>query len=472
MGEFARISISAKLIAIITVIVLLSLGATAFLNLFVACKYVEAVAIENNLDINSRISAQALEYLEDIQAGADIALALFYPPARNETFILNGDGDVLLHPDINLARIGANFSNRPYVRAINASPAWSGQGIFEDEGKKYLIAYNKIDADSLIGSFVVIITRMEYGKIFERVNVLLWCNIFFIAAVLSLSILFIRFYSKKITRPLGGLSDAVKKIKNGDFEIGIKPQSGDEIGALAEDIISMGKSLQTFGKFTNRDIAVKAMHGEINSGGLQKTATVLISDIQGFSEKAAGFTPDMTVEWLNEYLTQASDCVGKAGGLVDKFIGDSVMAHWGTIYSEGTAAKDAFNAIKAALLLRKALLMLDKEPAIRADCGITTGQVIAGKTGTENRMEYTVMGEPVVFAREIAGLNKTYGTDILISEETNKLVNYFYITEEMPPVALKGREKPVKIFAVVNHVSVTAGPKTLAEVRKLLGIKA
>jgi adenylate cyclase len=240
----------------------------------------------------------------------------------------------------------------------------------------------------------------------------------------------------------------------------------------------MGEALEVFGRFMNRDTALKAMNGEIKDGGLQKTATVLISDICGFSEKTAGFTPDMTVDWLNEYLAQAADCVEKAGGLVDKFIGDSVMAHWGTIYSEGTAAKDAFNCVKAALMLRKALITLNKNreqengyPPILAGCGIATGAVTAGKFGHENRMEYTVIGEPVGIARGIEALNKTYGTDILISEETNKLVNFYYITEEMPPAALKGREKPARIFAVVNHVSVTSGPKTLAEVRALLGIK-
>jgi adenylate cyclase len=470
MGKFFKISISARLIAIITVIVLVSLAAAAFLNLFVARVYVKAEAIDENLVINSRLSARTLEY---IQAGGNLAaLELYFPPGPNETFILNGDGVVLLHPDKNLARVGANFSNRGYVQAINKSAVWSGQGIFEDEGKKHLIAYNKIDADSLTGPLIVI-TRMEYDKIFERVNVLLWCNVFFIAAVLSLSILFIRFYSKKMTGSLGALSDAVKKIKNGNFDIAIKPASSDEIGALTEDFASMGKTLETFGKFTNSDIAVRAMHGEINEGGVQKTATVLISDICGFSEKTSGLTPDMTVGLLNEYFSQAAGCVEKTGGLTDKFIGDSVMAHWGTVYSEGTAAKDAFNAIKAALMLRKALAALNKtrEPAVTAGCGITTGPVTAGKIGSENRMEYTVIGEAVGIAREIEALNKTYGTDILISEETYKLVNFFYITEEMPPVTLKGREKPVKIYAVVNHVSVTSGPKTLAEVRKFLGIK-
>jgi adenylate cyclase len=472
MGEkFVRFSISAKLILIITFLVLVSLGAMTFLDYFLERGYVEADALRNNLDINRRLSAEVEYTLAGAPSGVISKEALdgiSFPPGPNETFFLNGNGDVLIHPDKNLARVGANFSNLGFFQAINASPVWSGQQIYEDDGKKYLIAYNKINKGPS-----VVITRIEYDKIFERVNAGMRRDIFFIAAILCLCIPCIRFYSKKITVPLGALSDAAKKIEKGDFKIDIKQRSGDEIGVLAGDFINMGEALEVFGKFTNRDIAIKAMNGEIKDGGVQKTATVLISDIHDFSEKTKGFTPDMLVGRLNEFFALTADCVEKAGGLVDKFIGDSVMAHWGTVYSEGTAAKDAFNAIKAALMLRKALITLNKDnnPPFTAGCGITTGQVTAGKFGPDNRAEYTVIGEPVGVAREIEGLNKKYGTDILISEETNKLVNYFYITEEMPPVTVRGKDKPARIFAVVNHVSVTSGPKTLAEVRKLLGIK-
>jgi adenylate cyclase len=156
------------------------------------------------------------------------------------------------------------------------------------------------------------------------------------------------------------------------------------------------------------------------------------------------------------------------------------MAHWGTAYSAGSPARDAFNGVKAALMMRKALVALNKnrcpddpaDPPICIGAGLNTGIVTAGQIGSDLRMEYTVIGDPVNLASRIEALNKPLGTDILISEDTWNLVRYFFITEEMPSVTVKGKEKPVRIFAVVNHVSVTSGPRTLAEVRQLLGIQA
>jgi len=306
------------------------------------------------------------------------------------------------------------------------------------------------------------------------------------AAVLFLSIMVIWLYSKSISSALETLADAAEKIEGGVFDLELKPKSRDEIGYLTSGFQRMSRALEVFGRFSNREIALKAMRGEIKPGGLSKQGTVFFSKVCGFTEKLENFTnmfgreaPDRILLWLNDYLTRMTDCVEKTNGLFDKFITDAVMAHWGTAFSAGSPAKDAFNCVKAALMMRKALVIMNKtrrasdpgNPPISISCGIDTGPVTAGQIGSGLRVEYTVIGEPVDIAFGIESLNKTLGTDILISEAAWKLVKYFFITEEMPQMIIKGKEKPVKVFAVVNHISVTSGPKTLAEVRDLLGIK-
>jgi adenylate cyclase len=306
------------------------------------------------------------------------------------------------------------------------------------------------------------------------------------AAVLFLSIMIIWLFSKSMSSALITLANAAKKIEGGVFDLDLKPKTSDEIGYLTSGFQKMSRALGVFGKFSNREIALKAMRGEIKPGGLSKQGTVFFSKVRGFTEKLENFNhrfgreaPDRILLWLNDYLTRMTECIEKTNGLYDKFTGDAVMAHWGTAYNSTSPARDAFNCVKAALMMRKALVIMNKtrrasdsgNPPVCIGCGINTGFVTAGQIGCGPRVEYTVLGEPVNLASAIESLNEPLGTDILISEDTWKLVKYFFITEEMPPLTVKGREKPVRIFALVNHISVTSGPKTLAEVRELLKIK-
>jgi len=592
-GKFIRFSIGAKLVIIITILILISLGSITFLVSFFVRQDLEISAEDNNLEVNRRSAAEAEYTFSGVRSASQVLiqmitaadveselskrvvdyffeqntqiaalifpaagrpdylivnekfflsrdidlslvesfyeaaqqtynraalgesiyqnatphfsihlLALFYPmrdggavsilfspenlndsfsSGVNQTYMINGDGDVLIHPDFDLVRAAANIANRSYIRKIREDTLRNRQDLHEDEGVKFFIAFAKLRAGASI-----VITSIEYDRLFEGINATTRRNLYLTAAVLFLSIMFIWFFSKTISSPVKVLANAAQKIESGVFEIELKPKSRDEIGYLTTSFQRMSRALGIFGRFTNREIAVKAMLGEIKPGGLPKHGTVFFSDIRGFTEKSEHFTnefgkeaSDRIVFWLNEYFTSMVDCVEKTNGVVDKFIGDAVMAHWGTAYTAGTPAKDAFNCVKAALMMRKALVIMNKNrkaadhgnPPIQIGCGINTGIVTAGQIGSDLRMEYTVIGDPVNLASRIESLNKPLGTDILISEDTWRLVKYFFITEEMPPVTVKGKEKPVRIFAVVNHISVTSGPKTLAEVRELLGIK-
>jgi len=395
----------------------------------------------------------------------------------NQSFLINNGGDVLVHPNFEMVKNSANISHMDYVGRIRENVMLSRQDLREVDGVKYYIAFSKLKADASI-----VITRIEYDKIFDEINAVTRRNIYLSVVIIFISILFIRYFSRTISGDLLILCAAAQKLESGDFNLELEPRSRDEIGFLTYNFQRMSAALGAFGQFANREIALKAMRGEIKPGGALKNASISFCGIRGFSQRYKNFANefgrdacDKLVLWLNEYFTKAADCVEKTHGVVDKFIGDTVMAHWGTADTSGTPAKDAFNCVKSALMMRKTLIMFNREraqnPPMNISCGITSGVVTAGQLGSGNRVEYTVIGEPVTLASEIQALNRRFGTDILISESAWNLVKFFFTTEEMPPLKAAGIEKPVRIFAVVNHVSVTSGPKTLDELRKMLGIK-
>jgi adenylate cyclase len=401
----------------------------------------------------------------------------------NKSYLINDSGDILYHAEYRFVQDGENVGAYNFTQNLWANKERNAQTLDKDEeGVRYFRAFYKLNTAG-----ATVITSIEYDKVFEGIAAHTRSIIQLTAAVLFISILTIWFFAKSISEPLKTLASAAHTIEGGVFDLQLHSKSRDEVGVLTASFQRMCAALGIFGRFTNRDIALRAMRGEIKPGGLPKHATIFFSDIREFTAMSENFTSvfgddasDRIVQWLNGYFTQMIECVEKTGGVVDKFIGDAVMAHWGTAYTSGSPEKDACNCIMAALMMREALYEMNKKrdpndpgnPSIRIGCGINTGIVTAGQLGSDLRMEYTAIGDPVNLASRTETLNKPLGTDILITEDTWNLVKNKFITEEMPSVTVKGKEKPIRIFAVVNSVKTNKGPKTLAEVRELLVIKA
>lgn len=406
--------------------------------------------------------------------------------SENLSFLVNHDADLLVHSDFELVKAGANFANMPIIQEMRENNDENRQIIFTNtDGIEYFGAYKKLS----IGD-CGLITIIPAETVMEPVYKTLRRILFIVAAVLFIAILFIYFFSKTISNPVKKLAAASDQIESGDFELKLKSKSKDEIGLLTERFVSMGKGLaererlkDTFGRFINKDIAEKAAKGELTLGGETKEVTIFFSDIRSFTAISEKLEPFEVVEFLNDYMTRMVECVNITNGVVDKFIGDAVMAVWGAPVSSGSPEQDALNCVRAALMMRAALLDFnkdrggDKKPIIKIGCGINTGPVIAGQIGSNKRMEYTVIGDAVNFASRTESLNKPLGTDILITENTYNLIKDHVLVEQMPSVTVKGKEKPVSMYAVINMPKATDipgaganGPKSMTEVRQLLGI--
>ena len=430
------------------------------------------------------------------EKGLNQSLAVFFSAEKlSDSFgagtlqtscLVNDNGDVLVHPDFNLVKSGANWSNFSLFDQMIKNGDTNRQVLVTDEnGKKIFGSYRRLSLGNL-----AVLTVADAELLLEPVAETTRRNVYLSVIVLFIAVMFVWFFSKSISKPVKILARAAGQIERGEYELDLKAKTRDELGLLTTSFMQMGKGLaererlkDSFGRFINKEIAELAMKGELALGGETKNTTIFFSDIRSFTAISEKLEPAEVVEFLNEYMTAMVDCVNDTHGVVDKFIGDAIMAVWGAPTSAGSPQQDALNCIRAAMRMRAALIVFnrgrggDKKPIIRIGCGINSGPVVAGQIGSQQRMEYTVIGDAVNLASRTEALNKPMGTDILITEYTYELVKDHVLVEEMPSVTVKGKEKPLKMFAVINMPDETdipgagaKGPKTLNQIRQVLGI--
>jgi len=191
---------------------------------------------------------------------------------------------------------------------------------------------------------------------------------------------------------------------------------------------------------------------KLRLGGDKKELTVMFSDIRGFTTISEGLPPEELVQLLNEYLTGMTDVVFRYDGLLDKYIGDAIMAVFGAPLSQ---PDHAARACRAALGMMERLGEFQKKwsaegkPVLRIGIGINTGDMIVGNMGSEMRFDYTVMGDSVNLASRLEGINKEYGTSIVIGESTHAQVADRFVCRELDSVRVKGKNHPVRIFELL-----------------------
>jgi adenylate cyclase len=194
------------------------------------------------------------------------SLSETFETGANSSYMINGEGDVLVHPEHDLVRAGANFENQDFIRAMRENPGESMQRLYTGEdGKRYFGAFTKLSLTN-----AAVITNIEYEVVFEGIRATTRRNIYLIIAVLLAAVIFIRIFSGTISKPLRVLAGVAERIEGGYFDITLEPKTRDEIGALTLSFDKMAKALGIFGRFTNREIAVRAMRGEIKPGGLPR----------------------------------------------------------------------------------------------------------------------------------------------------------------------------------------------------------
>ena len=391
------------------------------------------------------------------------------------SFMVDRNGNIIAHPDANVALSALNVAELPLFQAMMKSTVDLGMIRYENEGKWYRGAFKKLP----IGGLGVLYT-IEEAKAFAAITEIRNRNLMVLGIVLSLAVIVGYFYARSLVIPIRQLVAATSKVEEEDYSVQVKPKSHDEVGVLASSFNKMVTGLaerermkDAFGRFVNKEIAERAMRGEINLGGEEKHCAVFFSDLRGFTAMAEKMQPGEVVEYLNRYFTLMVDCVDRTHGVVDKFIGDAVMATWGSVISKGN---DTENAIDGALMMRRALQTFNqynKEhnlPIAKFGCGINTGPVVSGQIGSEKKLEFTVIGDAVNLASRIESLNKPFASDILISQNSYDLVTGIFDVVRMPAITVKGKKEPQTIYCVLGRFDDDSRPRTIEEVRSIAGI--
>ncbi|MEO8384047.1 MAG: adenylate/guanylate cyclase domain-containing protein [Betaproteobacteria bacterium] len=286
-----------------------------------------------------------------------------------------------------------------------------------------------------------------------------------VACVFGLLVAF--FITRNLVAPVRELLGLTNSIRSGNLDVHIQIKTGDEIGMLADSFNHMvGEMRQKeqitsmFGKYVDPRIVKGLLLDEesFKQGGERQCMSVFFSDLQGFTTASEALTPTGVVRLLNQYFSLMAEPIRAHQGIIDKYIGDSVMAFWGPPFSSPHehAAQACFAALdqqarvpQFQALLPEVLGIRKNVPVIRVRMGIATGDVTVGSIGSEEARSYTVIGDNVNLASRLEGANKHYHTQILISEETKKLAGDLIETREVDSIRVVGKTDPVRIYELL-----------------------
>jgi adenylate cyclase len=260
----------------------------------------------------------------------------------------------------------------------------------------------------------------------------------------------------RLARPLDALSAEAERIRNFDLDKPIEVRSHIvELASLIEAMRAMKAGLNSFGRFVPKRVVKRliAAGGAATLGGEQRELTIMFSDIAGFTSISEGMAPEQVMLRISQYFDVMSDAIHDNQGIVDKFIGDAIMAIWNAPRRD---PNHAANACRALLACMRANEMLDQEAAaghaapLPTRYGLHTGEAVIGNIGSTDRMQYTALGATVNLASRLESLNKHYGTRNLVSAETRARAGDEFLFRSVAIAMPVGTTRPIEVFELMG----------------------
>jgi adenylate cyclase len=313
---------------------------------------------------------------------------------------------------------------------------------------------------------MLVLLRKDANLTVSKQNQVMLISVVLTVLAAILGLVFATLVSAGMSRPVRRLLEGARAVEAGRLDETLTVTSHDEIGHLTAAFNQMIKQLrlkerlrETFGKYVDPRVVEGLLEGPaLAAEGQRRVMTVLFCDVKGFSSTSEGMTPQGLVKVMNRYFSTMSAPIRAHQGIIDKYIGDAIMAYWGPPFAD--------DAAQARLASLAALDMLALVPQLRAELpellgvrtlpnqfdiriGIATGEVLVGSIGSELMMSYTVMGDTVNLASRLEGANKEYGSRILVSEATVKGAAAEVEAREIDRVVTLGQTKPQTVFEIL-----------------------
>jgi adenylate cyclase len=315
------------------------------------------------------------------------------------------------------------------------------------------------------GQDTVVIASMDITPLRADVRAGLRGSLLILGTALALALGLALRMARGMSDAIHAISQSAEQLKLGHYVAVKGVRTGDELEDLARafNITVLGlherdRLKETLGKYVSRQVAERILE-KSELGGEAVQVTLLFSDIRSFTSFSEHMDPRAVLDFLNTYFHDMVESVLANQGVVDKFIGDAIMAVFG---APDPAPDDALRAVRTALDMRRRLIALNASfrqrgmPEIRIGIGIHTGQVVAGNMGHEERREYTVIGDAVNLAARLETMTKELAADILISEDTYRAVESYVDAQPLRKTQVKGRKQEVLVYRLEGMKALPA----------------
>ena len=392
---------------------------------------------------------------------------IFSELSERKRYLVGSDGIVLAHPDDALVLARQDLKNVGVVdQALKSKMAQGAANYMNfDNNRFYFGAFAHTQFGAVVISEIAESIILEPSAMIRR-------EVYYLTGIiLSLSFIVIFLFSLTLTRPIVILSRIATAIGKGNFDIPVVKlvNSTDEVGSLAFSVETMlgglkerDKAKNILNKFHGSSVAQDLLASKtIERIGRRRDIAILFCDIRGFTAMSERMEPEEVVLLLNDYFNAMVKVITKNNGVIDKFIGDAIMAIWGAPHSNGT---EHYDAVISALEMRHTLVEFNKrrleakKPIIKFGIGLHSGPCVSGIIGSEERLEYSVIGDTVNVCSRIESMTKVFGVDILVTAALKEKVASKFMFEELRSVAVKGKKDPISVYTIKGFYDKAGKP--------------